>query len=64
LLAQPEAAGQVEAALLGQALASLPAQRSSMILDYPAGAALTPLQLAGFRSEKSLTWMERQLSSG
>jgi len=64
LLAQPEAAGQVEADLLGQALASLPAQRSSMILDYPAGVALTPLQLAGFRSEKSLTWMERRLTSG
>jgi hypothetical protein len=64
LLAQPEAAGQVEADLLGQALASLPAQRSSMILDYPAGVGLTPLQLAGFRSEKSLTWMERRLTSG
>ncbi|HEX9677099.1 MAG TPA: GNAT family N-acetyltransferase [Anaerolineales bacterium] len=63
LLAQPEAAGQVEAALLGRALASLPVERSSMILDYPAGAALTPLQLAGFRSEKSLTWMERRLDS-
>jgi len=63
LLAQPEAAGQVEAALLAQALASLPAQRSSMILDYPAGVALAPLQLAGFRSEKSLTWMERRLDS-
>ena len=63
MLAQPEAAGQVEAALLGRALAALPAERSSMILDYPAGAALTPLQLAGFRPEKSLTWMERRLDS-
>jgi ribosomal protein S18 acetylase RimI-like enzyme len=62
LLAQPEAAGQVEAALLGRAMAVLPAEHSSMILDYPAGIAESALRQAGFRPERSLTWMEQRVS--
>jgi ribosomal protein S18 acetylase RimI-like enzyme len=60
LLAQPEAAGQVEAALLG---AALPALRGSLVLDYPAGTGSDALQGAGLRPERSLTWMERRLES-
>jgi hypothetical protein len=63
LLAQPEATGQVEAALLDRALAGLPAEHGSTILDYPAGVAEGTLRRAGFRPERSLAWMERDLSS-
>jgi ribosomal protein S18 acetylase RimI-like enzyme len=61
LLAQPEAAGQVEAALLDRALTELSAGHRSMILDYPAGVAEEALRQAGFRPERSLTWMEQDM---
>ena len=63
LLAQPEAAGEVEAALLDRALPALAAEHSSLVLDYPVGAAESTLRQAGFRPERSLTWMEREVSS-
>jgi GNAT superfamily N-acetyltransferase len=61
LLAHPEAAGQVEAALLARALTALPAERAALILEYPAGLAEPALRQAGFRPERSLAWMERPL---
>lgn len=62
LLAQPDAAGEVEAPLLDRALADLPVEHGSLILDYSAGVAEGVLRQAGFRSERSLTWMERDVS--
>jgi len=60
VLAQPEAAGKVEAELLATAL---PALRGSLALDYPAGIASDALRDAGFRQERCLTWMEWPLDS-
>lgn len=63
LLADPEAAGQVEAALLSRALPTLQAESGSLILDYPAGMADHALHAAGFQPERSLIWMEKRLIS-
>ncbi len=61
LLTDWESSGQVEAALLAQALAALPVRRSALVMDYPADLAVETLGAAGFRAERTLTWMAKAL---
>ena len=61
MLASPEFSGRVEASLLARALAAMPLRRSSLLMDYPANLAVETMVMAGFRSERTLTWMKKEL---
>ena len=61
MLASPEFSGRVEASLLARALAAMPLRRSSLLMDYPADLAVETMMMAGFRAERTLTWMKKEL---
>ncbi len=60
LIVDPAARGRAEAALLQTALWELPFNMP-MALDYPQGISEDALRRAGFRPERSLTWMSIDL---
>lgn len=55
--------GRVERGLIAAALAHLGGE-ASVVIDYPAGAAVVDLEALGFRAGRTLTWMTKRLKPG
>ena len=61
LMVSPEMRGKVEASLIYCALKSRSNRRVRYILDYPAGVAEEDLKALGFQTQRTLTWMSKDL---
>lgn len=62
LMVAPAHRGEVERAMLTRALADLP-DGSGGALEYPAGEAEAILWETGFRPDRTLTWMAKELAT-
>lgn len=61
LVVDPELRGVIERPLLCAGLRSLHDKQKKILLDYPVGMADQDLRDLGFRSQRTLTWMSKEL---
>jgi ribosomal protein S18 acetylase RimI-like enzyme len=62
IMVEQEVQGLAEAALLAKALPRLFPKSMPVIVEYPAGIAEESFTAAGFKAERVLTWMKRDIS--
>ena len=63
LVVHRELRGQIEGDLLRHALSRMRADRAALLLDYPVDAIPETLKSLGFRQDRALTWMRKELSA-
>jgi ribosomal protein S18 acetylase RimI-like enzyme len=62
IMAEPALQGQAEEALLAKALPNLFPRKMSVVVEYQAGVADESFTEAGFKVERTLTWMRREFN--
>jgi ribosomal protein S18 acetylase RimI-like enzyme len=61
LVVDPECRGEIERPLLSAGLKAFKDKQKILLLDYPIGMADEDLRELGFRSQRTLTWMSKDL---
>jgi ribosomal protein S18 acetylase RimI-like enzyme len=61
LVVDPEMRGVIERPLLCAGLGALHGKQKNILLDYPVGMADQDLRDLGFRTQRTLTWMSKEL---
>jgi len=62
LLVDPEARGEIEAPLVSAGLMAFAHRNMRIVMDYPAGYAQQDFEKLGFQTERTLSWMMKQLN--
>lgn len=61
MVVEPELRGLIEVELLAAALTGFQISEGTFVMEYPSGAAEQQLQQIGFRTRRTLTWMQRSV---